>query len=364
VPQFLLISVLYKKMAKTITDLATFVQLFRQKFVQNKKQMKIVITGSLGHISKPLATELVQKGHSVTVISSNAHKQKDIEAIGATPATGSIEDVSFLTQTFTGADAVYTMLPPFKFEENPNLDAREEACRLATNYVTAIRQSGVKKAVHLSSIGAHTDKGNGLLAFHFVAEQVLKQLPADIALTFMRPVGFYYNLYQFMDIVKGEGFLKGLIGTFMTIRYYGLMGLLQGKKGLIVSNYGGDDKMPWVSPIDIAAAIAEELTTSSGGRKVRYVASDELTCSQIATTLGVAIGKPYLKWVTISDKQMKDALIKFKLPVSLANDIVEMNASMRNGGILFEDYYKNKPVTGKVKMKDFAKEFAAVYNSK
>ncbi len=32
--------------------------------------MKVVITGSLGHISKPLTTELVQKGHEVPVISS------------------------------------------------------------------------------------------------------------------------------------------------------------------------------------------------------------------------------------------------------------------------------------------------------
>ena len=326
--------------------------------------MKIIITGSLGHISKPLAEELVQKGYAVTVVSSSPDKQKDIEAIGATAAIGSIEDVSFLAKTFNGADAVYTMLPPFKFQENPNLDARDEARRLTSNYVAAIQQSGVKKVVHLSSIGAHTDKGNGLLAFHFMAEQVLKQLPADVTITFMRPVGFYYNLYQFMDIVKGEGFLKGFVGLFLTLRHYGLTGLLQGKKGLIVSNYGAKDKMPWVSPMDIAAAISEELTLAFKGRKARYVASEELTCDQIANILGTAVGKPYLKWVTISDKQMLDALLKYKMPLSLANDITEMNASQRNGGILFEDYYKSIPTMGKVKMKDFAQEFAAVYNSK
>ena len=115
---------------------------------------------------------------------------------------------------------------------------------------------------------------------------------------------------------------------------------------------------------DIEAAISEELTTTVKGRKVRYVASEELSCSQIANILGTAVGKPYLKWVTISDKQMLDALLKYKMPLSLANDITEMNASQRNGGILFEDYYKNIPAMGKVKMKDFAQEFAAVYNSK
>ena len=324
--------------------------------------MKIVLTGSIGNISKPLAQELVQKGHSVTVITSKAARQKDIEALGAKAAVGSVEDSGFLAKAFSSADAVYTMLPPFKFEEDPNLDARAEARRICANYVTAIQQSGIKKVVHLSSIGAHTDKGNGLLAFHFVAEQVLNQLPADVSITFMRPVGFYYNLYQFIDIIKGEGFLKGFIGTIMTLRFYGLTGLMQGKRGLIMSNYGGEDTMPWVSPIDIAAAIAEEITSATNGRKVLYVASEELSCNQIASTIGAAIGKPYLKWGTISDKQMTDALVKFKLPLSLANDIVEMNASQRNGGILFEDYYKHKPVLGKVKMKDFAKEFAVAYS--
>jgi uncharacterized protein YbjT (DUF2867 family) len=72
--------------------------------------MKIVVTGSLGHISKPLTIELVEKGHQVTVISSKVEKQKDIEALGATSAIGTMEDVDFLTATFMGADSVYTMI--------------------------------------------------------------------------------------------------------------------------------------------------------------------------------------------------------------------------------------------------------------
>jgi hypothetical protein len=57
----------------------------------NKKEifMKVVITGSLGNISKPLAHELVAQGHAVKVISSKPEKQTDIEALGATAAIGS-----------------------------------------------------------------------------------------------------------------------------------------------------------------------------------------------------------------------------------------------------------------------------------
>lgn len=323
--------------------------------------MKIVITGSLGHISKPLAIELVQKGHSVTIISSDLAKKNNIENLEAIAAIGSIEDVDFLTDTFHGAEVVYCMLPPFKFRENPDLDARAEAFRLAKNYTKAIERSGVKRVIHLSSIGAHLEFGNGLLAFHFVAEQVFKELPADVIVTTMRPVGFYYNLYDFMESVKGKGFLDSFIGKILTVKYYGLKGYIQGKKGLIMSNYGGKDKMPWVSPADIAAAIEEELTTPCFERKVRYVASEDLTCQEIATILGKSIGKPYLKWETISDKQMLNALKQFGMPLSLTQDITEMNASMHSG-LLFEDYYKNVPNFGKIKLNEFAQEFAHKYN--
>jgi uncharacterized protein YbjT (DUF2867 family) len=291
--------------------------------------MKIIVTGSLGNISKPLTKELIQNGHSVTVISRKPEKQKDIEALGARAAIGYIQDVKFLSTTFTGANAVYCMEPP----HNHDLTAE----KLAHNYVHAIQQSGVKRLVNLSSIGAHTDKGNGILAFYYNMETILNKLPSDVAITFVRPGGFYQNLLRFIDTIKTQG--------------------------VIASNYGGDDKIPWASPIDIAAAVAEELVTPLVGRKVRYVVSDELTCDEVATIVGAAIGKPDLKWIVLPDEQMQSHLIAAGFSARLAAGFVEMNASTHTGH-LFEDYYRNRPVLGKVKMKDFAKEFASVYTQK
>lgn len=74
--------------------------------------MKIIVTGSLGNISQPLATALVQQGHAVTVISSDPGKQAAIEALGASAAIGTLEDAAFLARAFAGAEAVYAMVPP------------------------------------------------------------------------------------------------------------------------------------------------------------------------------------------------------------------------------------------------------------
>jgi len=295
--------------------------------------MKIILTGSLGHIGQPLTQELAQKGHNVTVISSNPGKQAAIEALGATAVIGSVEDVEFLTTTFTGADAVYTMVPPANYFD-PNFDLMAHCRKLGNNFAQAIEQSGVKRVVHLSSIGAHLSHGSGLILGHHQVEVILDKL-ADVAITFMRPVGFYYNLLSFMPMIK--------------------------KTGKIASNYGADDNLVWVSPIDIAAAVAEELETPLAGRKVRYVASDELSGNETASILGVAIGKPDLKWILIPSEQMKAGLEAVGMNPGIAAGMAEMFAS-QHSGLLMEDYYSNKPVLGKIKATDFAKEFAAAYN--
>lgn len=298
--------------------------------------MRVVVTGSLGNISKPLATELIKKGHTVTVVSSKAERQKEIESLGAKAAIGSMEDADFLAATFTGADVVYIMetLGHGAFFD-PNLDVMAAIIRIGQNYKQAVAASGVKRIVHLSSIGAHTNQGNGMLAFHHDVETILSELPADVFIKFMRPVGFYYNMLAFIPTIKAQG--------------------------AIISNYGGDDKEPWVSPLDIAAVIAEEIEKPFEGRTVRYIASEELSPNEVAHILGEAIGKPDLKWLAIPDEQLLNGMIAAGMNPQTAKGFVEMNASRRDG-VLYEDYNRHRPVLSKTKLKDYVKEFVAAYN--
>ena len=323
----------------TNIDLVTSALLYVQTFAVTKNNnMNIILTGSLGHISKPLTKILIEKGQSVTVISSKSERQKDIEALGAKAAIGTMQDVEFLTKAFTGADIVYLM-EAFGahrfFDQNFNyLDAID---KVANNYKQAVEQSGVKRVVHLSSIGAHTNKGNGMLAFHYNVENILKELPEDVSIKFMRPVGFYYNMLAFIPTIK--------------------------KQEAIIQNYGGDKKEPWVSPLDIAEVIAEEMEKQFSGRHIRYIASDEISPNDAAKILGEAIGKPDLKWQEIPDDQILKGMLAAGMNTEIAKGLVEMNAGRRND-VLYEDYHKHKPALGKVKLTDFAKEFATVYNSK
>ncbi|RZJ68247.1 MAG: NAD-dependent dehydratase [Flavobacterium sp.] len=297
--------------------------------------MKIILTGSLGHISKPLATELAQKGHNVTVISSNVEKTSEIETLGAKAAIGTLEDVDFLTETFTGADAVYTMVPPNNYFDH-SLDLLAYYRRLGSNYAKAIADSGVKRVVNLSTIGAHLSEGNGILKGAHQLALILDELPSDVSITHMRPTSFFYNLNAYVRGIKSED--------------------------TIYSNHG-ETKIPWVAPVDIASAIADEITTPFSGRKIRYVASEELTGDETAKILGPAIGKPNLKWVIISDQTMLDGLTKAGMNPKIAAGLVEMYSAL-NTGLLGEDYFKNRPnPLGKTKLVDYAVDFKKFLDS-
>ena len=150
----------------------------------------------------------------------------------------------------------------------------------------------------------------------------------------MRPVGFYYNMFAFIHSIKTQG--------------------------SIIQNYGGDEKEPWVSPLDIADTIAEEINKPFAGRTSQYIASDELSPNEVARILGDAIGKPGLTWKAIPDEQMFSNLIGGGMNPSIAKGLVDMNAGRRVS--LYDDYYRNRPVLGKIKLTDFAKEFAMVYH--
>lgn len=280
--------------------------------------MNIVITGSLGNISKPLATELIANGHSVTVISSNAGKQKDIEALGAKAAIGSIEDASFLTTAFKGADAVYCMIP-FNF----TVDQAAYFKKVETAYTQAIKKNKIEKVVVLSGWASDAE-----------SFQMLNQLPETTVID-LRPGYFYTNFYNDIKSIK--------------------------EHGALMAGFGGEDKIAFVSPNDIASAACEELTTPSQGNRFRYVASEELTCNEAAKILGDAIGNPDLKWITLSEEQLFNGLIQSGFPSHLATNFVKMHSEIHRGKV-FEQYLKNRPELGKTKLKDFAKEFAIAYN--
>ncbi|HSC38778.1 MAG TPA: NmrA family NAD(P)-binding protein, partial [Chitinophagaceae bacterium] len=270
--------------------------------------MKYVITGSLGHISKPLTIALLKAGHEVAVITSNAARTKEIEALGATALVGSVTDTAFLSKAFAGAGAVYTMVPP----NYAATDFKGYIGQVGQHYADAIRANpSIKYVVNLSSVGAHLPSGVGPVSGLYRAEQALNAVPG-IHIKHLRPSYFYYNLYSMIPIIKH----MDIIGSNFSV---------------------APGKFPLVDPTDIATVAAQELLQLNfTGQSFRYIASDETDTASIAATLGKAIGKPALQWVQFTDEQALGGMLQAGLPEDIAKNYVEMGQAIQSGS-MFED---------------------------
>jgi uncharacterized protein YbjT (DUF2867 family) len=296
--------------------------------------MKYVITGGAGNISKPLTEKLLKAGHEVTVISRNAENIKSLTDLGAKAAIGSVNDIAFLKTTFASADAVYTMIPP-NYATN---DMKASIAEVGKNYAEALKATAVKYVVNLSSVGAHLPDGMGPVSGLYRVEQALNDLK-NTNIKHLRPVYFFANLLGNVGMIKNMN--------------------------IIGSNFGGSNfKMALADTNDIAEVAFEELSNINfKGHSVRYIASDEIGTDEIAKAIGLAIGKPELPWVVFSDEQAFNGMTQMGFPENVAKNYAEMGHAIQSG-IMLEDYWKNHPgKLGKAKLDDFAKTFAAVYNS-
>jgi uncharacterized protein YbjT (DUF2867 family) len=294
--------------------------------------MKYVITGSLGHISKPVVDQLVKDGHQVTVITSSADRKPSIEALGAIAAVGSVENADFINSTFDGADAVYLMIPP-KWDVTNWLEYQQ---KVADNYVAAITANNVKYAVQLSSIGAHMRKGAGPVdGLGYLEEQLLQLTTVNVKM--LRPSYFFYNFFSMIPLINSMN----------------IMG----------ANYGGtEEKMVLVHTSDIADAVYAALAgLNFTGHTVEYIAGDERTTDEIAAVLSEAIGKPGMPWVKFTDEQSLQGMLQAGLSETIAEGYTTMGNAIFTGQMQ-EDYWKNRPSLGKINLEAFAAEFAAAYS--
>nr|WP_314499040.1 NAD(P)H-binding protein [uncultured Chryseobacterium sp.] len=294
--------------------------------------MKIIITGSLGNVAKPLAQQLIAEGHDVTVISSSESKKSEIESLGAQAAIGSITDLNFLITTFRDADAAFLMTPP----NMGGVNIVENTVNAGKNCADAVQQTGVKRIVMLSSIGAESPVDNGPIKGLYFIEKLYHNLE-NTSVTFLRAGYFYLNFFNDIPLIKNAGITGG--------------------------NYPSEVKVPLVHPADIAKAAASELVKDSVGKNVRYIVSDVRPASDFAAVLGHAIGKPELPWVEFKDEDSLNGMLQAGLPQEMAELYTEMGLGIRTGVVQKDFKEHGSAVDGSVKLEEFAKEFSAQFNS-
>ncbi len=116
-----------------------------------------VILGATGHTGTIVANELLSKKKKVRVVGRDNQRLAAFTSRGAEAFTANVTDEKALSRAFTGAEAVYALMPPDLTNDN----YRGYQSLVSGAIAKALENAGVKHAVTLSSFGNEIEPDQG-----------------------------------------------------------------------------------------------------------------------------------------------------------------------------------------------------------
>lgn len=228
------------------------------------------ITAITGQVGGGVARTLLAAGKDVRGIVRNADKGRVWEAQGCEIALAEMDDSAALQRAFTGAEAVFILLPP-TFDPSPGFP---EARRTIASIRAALEAARPQRVVCLSTIGANAGRPN-LLNQLGLLEEALRTLPMPV--TFLRPGWFMENAAW--DVASARDL--GVVSSFLQPL---------------------DKPVPMVATADVGRTAAELMQeTWTGVRVVDLEGPKRITPNEIGATFTKLLGKPVRMQVVPSD---------------------------------------------------------------
>jgi len=261
--------------------------------------MSIVINTPTSNIGRALASRLLDAGESVTLLSREKKKVDELARRGARVVEGSFEDPALLAKALEGAEALFWLTPP---PARPDYYAWAAKC--AKQAAAAAKKAGVRRAVVLSSAGAHTGPGTGPVGPGREMENDFEAaLPAVVSL---RPGIFMENFLRSAETIA--------------------------KSGQIFLPIPPGKRWPVVATADIADKAACWLLDRSwsGHHRVGVHGPKDLSTDEAAAIISSELGKP-VKCVGLTPDQARGAMQSMGMPGFVVDIIIEMYVAYIEG---------------------------------
>ena len=294
-----------------------------------------VVTGATGHTGHIVAKQLLANGQKVRVIGRSADRLQALAAAGAEPFVADLADKQALSKAFTGARAVYAMVPPDV--TSPHYRAHQDA--VVDGLAAALGAAKVPYAVTLSSFGADKPDKTGPVVGLYYLEQKLNQI-AGLNVLHLRPGYFMENTLAQVGIVKAMGITAGPVRP--------------------------DLKLPMIATGDIGAVAAEELLKLSFQQKQtrELLGQRDLSMTEAAAIIGKAVRKPDLPYQQLPDEQVRGAMTQLGMSLDFVNLILEMAAALNSGHMKALEPRSAKNSTPTSYETFVAEEFVPAYEGK
>jgi uncharacterized protein YbjT (DUF2867 family) len=261
-----------------------------------------VIMGATGNTGAIVAKTLLGLGQKVRAIGRSSNRLESLAAEGAEPFVCDVTDSAALTQAFTGAKAVYAMIPPSMTSQ----DYRGDQDKVTNAIAEALGQTAVEYVVSLSSVGADKAEGTGPVGGLHHLEQTLNRIP-DLNALHLRPAYFMENMLAQIGIIRNMNTTAGPLRP--------------------------DLVMPMIATRDIGSAAAKALLALdfSGKQTRELLGQRDLSYAEATAIIGDALGKPELKYLQLPDEQVRGAFLQMGMSANVADLILEMSSALNSG---------------------------------
>ena len=294
-----------------------------------------VVLGASGNTGSIIANSLLLKGEKVRVVGRDAGRLQRFVRKGAEAFTADVTDAAALTDAFTGARAAYLMLPPSMTSQDYRADQERESDAIAK----AVKESGLRYAVHLSSYGAHVPEGTGPIAGLYASEQKLNAI-GGLNVQHVRAGYFMENNLAAIGMIHGMGMFGHAVLP--------------------------DLKMPMIATRDIGDYVARRLLDMdfSGKQTCELLGERDLSMTEATAVIARGIGKPDLRYVQFPYEEVQQVLLQMGISPKTAALFIEMYRAI-NAGVVAPQEPRSPGNTTPTSFEKFVQDvFAPSYHGK
>ena len=221
----------------------------------------------------------------------------------------------------------------------PPVTAREDQERQSDAIAKAVKESGLRYAVHLSSYGAQVPEGTGPIAGLHSSEQKLNAI-SRLNVLHLRAAYFMENNLAAIGMIHRMGIFAGALLP--------------------------DLKLPMIATRDVGGYAAKRLLDLdfSGPQTRELLGERDLSMAEVTAVIGRAIGKPDLRYEQFAFDQMQQVLTQMGIPPKTAAVYIEMYKAITAGVVAAQEPRSSENTTPTSFDKFVQDVFAAAYHER
>ncbi|MDL2324407.1 NAD(P)H-binding protein [Ruminococcaceae bacterium OttesenSCG-928-A16] len=278
-----------------------------------------IILGAGGQVGSQIAALLESRGQPVRRVFHHAPEQTASKAENIENVVADYLDVASLAKAFYGGDTVLLLTP----ESMTSDDVLADAKKVFENYKTALKDSGIRRVIGLSSGGAQLSPDVGTLRLYALLEETLHDLEMETYI--VRPAYYYSNWMMYLDSAKSDGILPAF--------------------------FPPDLPIPMIAPKDVSIFIASVMENGTEQQTSEITGPDLYTTMDIARLMGDALERDVMA-VQIPSSDWLPGLLQAGFSQSSAEHLIGMTQAVIDGktgftmppihtGTTFTDYLKD-----------------------